>query len=66
MDKTGLLALVGGSEWTEGCTFDAALLEASGGKEVVVLPTAAAYQHPERVVFEAAEWFEPLGGQVGG
>ena len=66
MDKIGLLALVGGSEWTEGCTFDAGLLAASGGSEVVVLPTAAAYQHPERVVLEAAEWFEPLGGQVEG
>jgi cyanophycinase len=66
MDKIGLLALVGGSEWTEGCTFDAALLDASGGKDVVVLPTAAAYQHPERVVLRAAEWFEPLGGQVEG
>jgi cyanophycinase len=66
MDKIGLLALVGGSEWTEGCTFDAGLLAASGGNEVVVLPTAAAYQHPERVVLEAAEWFEHLGGQVEG
>jgi len=66
MDKIGLLALVGGSEWTEGCTFDAALLKASGGKDVVVLPTAAAYQHPERVVLRAAEWFEPLGAQVEG
>ena len=66
MDKIGLLALVGGSEWTVGCTFDAGLLAASGGNEVVVLPTAAAYQHPERVVLEAAEWFEPLGGQVEG
>jgi cyanophycinase len=66
MDKIGLLALVGGSEWTEGCTFDAGLLAASGGSEVVVLPTAAAYQHPERVVLEAAEWFEHLGGQVEG
>jgi cyanophycinase len=66
MDKIGLLALVGGSEWTEGCTFDAALLDASGGKDVVVLPTAAAYQHPERVVLEAAEWFAPLGAQVEG
>ena len=66
MDKIGLLALGGGSEWTEGCTFDAGLLAASGGSEVVVLPTAAAYQHPERVVLEAAEWFEPLGGQVEG
>jgi cyanophycinase len=66
MDKIGMLALVGGSEWTQGCTFDAALLEASGGKDVVVLPTAAAYQRPERVVLEAAEWFEALGGQVEG
>ena len=63
---TGTLALVGGDEWTEGCTFDASLLAASGGTDVVVLPTAAAYQHPERVVLRAAEWFGPLGGQVEG
>jgi cyanophycinase len=43
MTKNGLLALVGGFEWTEGCTFDATLLKASGGKDVLVLPTAAAY-----------------------
>ncbi|HEX3793541.1 MAG TPA: Type 1 glutamine amidotransferase-like domain-containing protein [Acidimicrobiales bacterium] len=66
MDKTGVLALVGGSEWTDGCTFDAGLLAASGGSDVVVLPTAAAYQHPERVVLQAAEWFAPLGAQVQG
>ena len=66
MDNTGTLALVGGSEWTEGCTFDAGLLAASWGADVVVLPTAAAYQHPERVVLHAAEWFEPLGARVEG
>ena len=66
MDTSGTLALVGGDEWTEGCTFDASLLAASGGAEVVVLPTAAAYQHPERVVLRAAEWFGPLGAQVEG
>jgi cyanophycinase len=66
MNKNGMLALVGGSEWTPGCSFDSTLLAASGGKDVVVLPTAAAYQHPERVVLQAAEWFEGLGGQVEG
>jgi cyanophycinase len=66
MTTNGLLALVGGFEWTEGCSFDTTLLNASGGKDVVVLPTAAAYQHPERVVLQAAEWFGPLGGQVEG
>jgi cyanophycinase len=66
MGKPGLLALVGGGEWREGCTFDAALLAASGGPDVLVLPTAAAYQHPERVVLAAAEWFAGLGGRVEG
>jgi len=66
MSETGILALVGGREWTTGCTFDATLLTASGGSEILVLPTAAAYQHPERVVLAAAEWFESLGGQVEG
>ena len=62
----GLLALVGGAEWRSGCTFDAGLLAASGGEEVLVLPTAAAYEHPDRAVAEAAAHFEPLGGRVRG
>ena len=66
MRKTGVLALVGGCEWTQGCTFDATLLAASGGPDVLVLPTASAYQHPERVVLRAAEWFADLGGHVQG
>ncbi|HUC05450.1 MAG TPA: Type 1 glutamine amidotransferase-like domain-containing protein [Acidimicrobiales bacterium] len=66
MANEGILALVGGDEWTEGCTFDATLLAASGGSDVVVLPTAAAYQHPERTVFRAAEWFGTLGARVEG
>jgi cyanophycinase len=65
-DANGTLALVGGSEWTDGCDFDAELLAASGGKEVLVLPTAAAYEHPERAALAAAEWFSQLGAQVEG
>lgn len=62
----GLLAFIGGGEWTEGCTFDADLLAASGGTDVLVLPTAGAYERPERLVAQAAEWFAPLGGSVEG
>ena len=62
----GPLALVGGAEWTDGCSFDAELLEASGGHEVVVLPTAAAYEHPGRAVAAATRWFEALGATVRG
>ncbi len=63
---SGLLALVGGNEWTPGCEFDSELLETSGGKEVLVLPTAAAYEHPERAVATAERWFASLGGLVSG
>jgi len=63
---SGPLALVGGLEWRDGCTFDRDLLEASGGDEVVVLPTAAAYEHPERAVEFASAWFASIGGRVRG
>lgn len=63
---SGMLALVGGGEWQEGCSFDADLLAASGGDEVLVLPTAAAYEHPERAVATAEAWFAGLGGRVRG
>ena len=62
----GPLALVGGLEWGEGCTFDTGLLAASGGTDVLVLPTAAAYEHPQRVVDAAERWFTPMGARVRG
>ncbi len=64
--SAGVLALVGGSEWTAGCTFDRDLLEASGGAEVLVLPTAAAYENPKRAVATAVAWFASLGGSARG
>lgn len=61
---TGTLAFVGGGEWRDGCTFDASLLAAAGTSEVVVLPTAAAYEQPERLVAAAEAWFESLGAKA--
>lgn len=61
---TGILALVGGDEWSEDCDFDAELLAASGGAEVVVLPTAAAFERPELLVERATRWFSGLDATV--
>jgi len=61
---TGPLALVGGDEWKPGCEFDAELLARSGRSEVLVLPTAAAYEHPDRVVEAARAWFALFGATV--
>ena len=63
---SGPLALVGGAEWREGCTFDRALLADSGAAEVLILPTAAAYEHPERAVETAERWFAGLGVKARG
>ena len=66
-DATGTLALVGGAEWRDGCRkFDAALLEAAGTDEVLVLPTAAAFENPGRAVETARRYFEDLGARVSG
>lgn len=66
MSGPGALALVGGGEWREGCSFDRDLLDATGGREVLVLPTAAAYERPDRVMAEATRWFEGMGATVRG
>jgi cyanophycinase len=64
--RPGALALVGGGEWAAGCTFDAELLAQSGSREVLVLPTAAAYEHPARAVEAATRHFGELGASVVG
>ncbi|MCJ7670697.1 MAG: Type 1 glutamine amidotransferase-like domain-containing protein [Acidimicrobiia bacterium] len=61
----GTLALIGGGEFREGCqVFDAELLDAAGTKDVVVLPTAAAFENPQRVIERATSYFEGLGAKV--
>jgi cyanophycinase len=62
--SSGTLALVGGGEFTDGCDFDRNLLAASRGNEVVVVPTAAAFENPGRVVDRATAWFESLGANI--
>jgi cyanophycinase len=62
---TGSLALVGGGEWGPGAReFDAELLARSGADEVLILPTAAAYEHPERVGERAEAYFGELGAKT--
>jgi cyanophycinase len=63
----GSLALVGGGEWGEGSRdLDRELLEASGASEVLILPTAAAFEHPDRAVERATAHFEGLGATARG
>ena len=61
---TGTLALVGGGEWQPGCTFDADLLAAAPGREVLVMATAAAYEEPSRHEARAVEHLGRLGATV--
>ena len=54
---TGTLALLGGAEWTDGVTLDAALAAESSATEVTILPTATAYENPGARVERAREAF---------
>lgn len=64
---TGVLALVGGGEFTPACAeVDRHLVAASSGAPVLVLPTAAAFEHPERAVANAVAWFASLGVTAAG
>jgi cyanophycinase len=57
----GTLALIGGGEWEPAAKeLDAELLAISGAKEVVVLPTAAAFEQPERTIERAEAYFAEL------
>jgi cyanophycinase len=58
---TGLLAFVGGGEFEATEALDRELLELTQAREVLVLPTADAFERPERVVARAVAWFERLG-----
>src|ERR1700722_16008675 len=59
----GPLGLLGGGEFTSGVSLDAELLEGRAD-DVLVLPTAAAYEHPARLAEQAVSWFATLGARA--
>jgi len=63
-ERPGPLALIGGDEFTPGCSFDEVLIGRSHPQRVHVLPTAAAFERPERAIAHATRWLAPLGVEV--
>ena len=63
---TGTIALVGGGEFTVTDAVDRLLLDRSDADRVLVLPTAAAYEHPDRLVRSATAWFDRFGVRADG
>ncbi len=60
----GTIALQGGGPFTANDDLDRRLLAAVGATRVVMLPTADAFEHPERLVAAAMKWGERLEVQV--
>jgi cyanophycinase len=60
----GILALQGGGPFAANDDLDRRILAAAGASRVVMLPTADAYEHPERLVAAAMTWAERLGIEV--
>lgn len=60
----GIIALQGGGPFVANDALDARLLAEVGATEVVVLPTADAFEQPERLVADSMNWAERLDLQV--
>ena len=58
------MALMGGGAFTANDELDSQLLAAAGATKVAVLPTADAFEHPERLVAAAMNWGERLGVDI--
>ena len=67
MNSLRKIALVGGDEFRPGCEeMDRAILAATGAARpsVVVVPTAAAAQWPDRAASNGVAYFNSLGAQA--
>ncbi|MEA3184806.1 MAG: cyanophycinase [Ilumatobacteraceae bacterium] len=60
----GILALQGGGPFAANDDLDRRLIASAGATRAIVLPTADAYEHPERLVVAAMHWGERLGVEV--
>ncbi len=74
----GPLVMVGGGEWQDGCDFDLDLVTRAKltsknitslgngnlDTKILILPTAAAYQNPQKAVKNAEQWFAQLGAEI--
>lgn len=61
---TGTIALLGGGPFAVNDDLDRRLLAGAGTNRVVVLPTADAFEHPERLIADAMSWGERLDCEV--
>jgi cyanophycinase len=61
---SGTIALQGGGPFASHDDLDLRLLRDAGAHRVVVLPTADAFEHPERLVAAAMNWGERLDVEV--
>jgi cyanophycinase len=61
---TGMIVLQGGGPFVANDDLDREVLASCGAGRVVVLPTADAFEHPERLVTAALTWAERLGGDI--
>jgi cyanophycinase len=61
---SGILALQGGGPFAANDDLDRRLIAAAAADRVVVLPTADAYEHPERLIAAALRWAERLDVMV--
>ena len=61
---TGTIALQGGGPFTANDDLDRQLLADVGATKIVLLPTADAFEHPERLVASAMTWGERLDIEV--
>ncbi len=61
---SGMLALIGGAPFAAASQFHPTILQGSQRPEVLVIPTAAAYEHPDEKVAEAQVCLESFGATV--